>query len=422
MKAIHSFLMLLLFGTLLVSGGCVKDTCDATHVYVLYKPVYIQPAVLRTKITLDGPQKLQQAGKIYVYGHYLFVNEYEAGIHIFDNQNPSNPRALGFLKIPGNIDMAVRNNLLYADSYVDLVTFDLSNPEAPRMVSRLENVFPHFGWDEKQGFLVDYSPTKTEDVIPCTEATEDMVFINGGIWVRRDAAITTLTSSPSNPVGIGGSTARFTLGKEHLYTVSETDLKVFDLMVPETPKLANTVRIGWGIETIYPYQSYLFIGSRTGMFIYDTKDPLNPRQLSVFQHANACDPVFVEGNTAYITLRDGTTCQNFINQLEVVDITDLFNPKLLKVYPMHHPIGLSVNNGTLFICEDDEGLKVFDASEWDKIGERLLDHEKGLTTFDVITLDKPKVAIVTCKEGIYQFDYEDPKALKLLSKIAVELN
>ncbi|MBK6948658.1 MAG: hypothetical protein IPH16_11925 [Haliscomenobacter sp.] len=87
---------------------------------------------------------------------------------------------------------------------------------------------------------------------------------------------------------------------------------------------------------------------------------------------------------------------------------------------MHHPIGLSIVNGILFICEDDEGLKVFDASDWDKIDQRLLDHEKGLTTFDVIALEKEKVAIVTGKEGIYQYDFTNPKDLKLLSKIKIE--
>ena len=222
--------------------------------------------------------------------------------------------------------------------------------------------------------------------------------------------------------GIGGSTARFTLGFEQLYTVNESSLKVFTLSTPESPKLANTVRIGWGIETIFPFKDKLLIGSRTGMFVYDASDPLNPRQLSVFQHANACDPVVAEGNTAYVTLRGGTQCENFSNQLEVIDITDLLKPRLLKVYPMHHPIGLSIVKGTLFICEDDAGLKVFDATDWDKIDQRLLDHEKGLTTFDVIALEKPRVAIVTAKEGIFQYDYNDPKNLRLLSKIAVEEN
>jgi len=41
----------------------------------------------------------------------------------------------------GNADLAIRNNLLYADSYVDLVWFDISNPALPALKNRLENVF-----------------------------------------------------------------------------------------------------------------------------------------------------------------------------------------------------------------------------------------------------------------------------------------
>ncbi|MBK8877757.1 MAG: hypothetical protein IPN74_04185 [Haliscomenobacter sp.] len=422
MKKFLWFPMISLVFLSIAVSGCLKDECEAEHFYVKYDPVFILPANLRTTIQLEPVKQIEQPGKIYVYGQYLFVNEYEEGIHVFDNENPSNPVALGFLPIPGNIDMAVRNNLLYADSYVDLVTFRLDNPAKPEMVSRLENVFPHMGFDANRGFLVKYEPSEVVERISCSQATGDQVWLEGGLWVRKDVAVLSGSgnSVPGNTTGIGGSTARFTLGREHLYTVSETDLKVFDLKVPEKPNLANTVHIGWGIETIYPYDDKLFIGSRNGMFIYDTKDPLNPRQLANFAHANACDPVVVEGNYAYITLRDGTKCESFTNQLEVVDVTNILKPNLLKTYPMHHPIGLSIVNGILFICEDDEGLKVFDASDWDKIDQRLLDHEKGLTTFDVIALEKEKVAIVTGKEGIYQYDFTNPKDLKLLSKIKIE--
>lgn len=421
MQKSFSFLVILVWALGFLTTSCLKDSCDATQVYVRYDPKYIQPAVLRAKILLDSPQPLEEAGKIYVYGQYLFINEVKEGIHIYDNANPSNPLNLGFLEIPGNLDMAVRNGILYADSYVDLLAFNLENPAAPVLVNRLENVFPQYGWDDAKGYLVDYIPSKVEEQIPCNEAEGDVVFIGGGIWVRREIALTTLSSglggNASSTVGVGGSTARFTLNKENLYTVSDYDLKVFDLSNPVEPRHANTVSIGWGIETIFPYQDYLFIGSRTGMFIYGLKDPLNPKQLSVFQHANACDPVFVHNDTAYITLRNGTTCENFTNQLEVVDVRDLFKPVLLSVHPMHHPIGLSVSDNLLFICEDDAGLKVFDASNAAKIGDSLLNQVKEFQATDVITLEKPRVAIVTGQKGIVQYDYSNPSKLRQLSVI-----
>ncbi|MFZ4427891.1 MAG: LVIVD repeat-containing protein [Saprospiraceae bacterium] len=401
------------------ASACLKDDCSADHVYVRYDPVYIHPKELRSTIVLKGAEPLESAGKIYVYGQYLFVNEPGEGIHIFDNEKPASPLALGFLPIPGNIDLAVRSDILYADSYVDLVAFSLKNPGKPEFINRVEHVFPHLGFDEARGFLVDYAPTKVEEVIPCSEASGNQVFIDGGLWVRREVALAAGSNLkvPTNPVGIGGSTARFTIAGEHLYTVSNSDLKVFDLTVPEKPRPAGTTNIGWGIETIFPYYDLLFIGSRAGMFIFDTKDPLKPRQLAEFEHANACDPVVAEDGFAYVTLRSGTECEGFINQLEIIDVADVLKPRLLKIYPMHHPIGLSIVKGTLFICEDDQGLKVFNASNWKEL--QLLDHEKNLTAFDVIALEDQKVAIVTGETGIFQYDFSNPRDLKLLSRIQI---
>ncbi|MBK8279937.1 MAG: hypothetical protein IPK94_07395 [Saprospiraceae bacterium] len=55
--------------------------------------------------------------------------------------------------------------------------------------------------------------------------------------------------------------------------------------------------------------------------------------LSTFSHARACDPVYVEGDIAYITLRNGTRCENFTNELDVVDITNITSPRLIKNTP-----------------------------------------------------------------------------------------
>lgn len=44
-------------------------------------------------------------------------------------RNPSDPINRAFVKIPGNIDLAVRGNILYADLGVDLVAIDIANPD-----------------------------------------------------------------------------------------------------------------------------------------------------------------------------------------------------------------------------------------------------------------------------------------------------
>jgi hypothetical protein len=119
-----------------------------------------------------------------------------------------------------------------------------------------------------------------------------------------------------------------------------------------------------------------------------------------------------------VTLRSGITCRNTtLNQLDVVDITDLRNPRLVKTYPMQNPHGLGKDGNTLFICDGTSGLKVYNAADVLAIDKNRLGTQ-NIHSYDVIPFGK--VAIVVGNDGLYQYDYSDPKNLKLLSKIAVE--
>src|SRR5690606_2577958 len=115
-----------------------------------------------------------------------------------------------------------------------------------------------------------------------------------------------------------------------------------EISVASAPEKKSSQYVMWDIETIFPYEDKLFIGARSGMHIYDLATPENPQKISTYSHINSCDPVVVSGDYAYVTLRSGTTCEGFSNQLEVLDISNLASPSLVKVYPMHNPHGLGV--------------------------------------------------------------------------------
>ena len=97
---------------------------------------------LESAVSGQAPRTLRVPGKIYVSGRYLFINEHYEGIHVFDNSDPSHPTEVQFLRIPGNLDMAVRGNLLYADNGPDLLTLDISNPTQIRVAGRTRNALP----------------------------------------------------------------------------------------------------------------------------------------------------------------------------------------------------------------------------------------------------------------------------------------
>lgn len=389
--------------------SCVKDQCEGTVTYAIYEPVYVQPEVFRQPIQAGPARQIENPGKIYVYQNYLFINELRKGIHLIDNSNPAQPQPISFIDIPGNVDMAVRGGMLYADNYVDIVAIDISNPVNPAYAGRSEAALPHHGFDEEKGFIAYYEWQDRTEEVPCDEVANTTFFRrDGGLMVDLASASASESSNQKTDVGVGGSMARFTMAQGYLYVIDESRLHVFDLSTPGQPEKANTVNIGWGIETIFPLDDKLFIGANDGMYIFDNSNPLEPRQLSVFRHAMACDPVFVDGDIAYVTLRGGNECQNFNNQLDVVDVTDLTNPKLIRTFPMHNPHGLSKSGQALYICENTQGVKVFDASDPESVGNRQIGQMEGFQAYDIITLTAYKLAIVIGEDGMYQYDISDP--------------
>ncbi len=419
-----------LLGLLLTTAltSCLKDSCETSTTYIRYDPQYINGKELRKTILPEAPRPIKEAGKIYVYEGYLIINEPEEGLHIVDNRNPKAPVPVSFVPIPGNIDMAVRNNILYADSWVDLVMINIEDPANPKFAGRVEDAFPNYGIDPEKGYLVTYKETETTESVPSCDQGGIVFFRGGEMWMQADVAIRLSANSASGSkvgapggttVGIGGSTARFTITENHLYTVDRSNLRVFSLLNATAPKMASNVGIGWDIETIFPYDDKLFIGGMNGMQIFDATDPEAPKFLANFQHARACDPVVAQGNRAYVTLREGTFCQGFNNQLDVLDITEITQPKLIKTYPLHKPIGLSITGDVLMICESDQGLKVFDAKDDLAIDKNQLSHLNDFDAFDVIALEKESLAIITGKNGIYQYDYSNPKKLVRLSVLKV---
>ena len=117
-----AFLTMLL--TLLLFSACLED--DVKQVQGL-RPIYGNLDDLSSIIHSTESQPLKEPGKIYVKDNYLFINENLKGVHVFDNSDPSNPLKLTFISIPGNLDVAMKGNFLYADYNNGLATIDLSD-------------------------------------------------------------------------------------------------------------------------------------------------------------------------------------------------------------------------------------------------------------------------------------------------------
>ena len=214
--------------------------------------------------------------------------------------------------------------------------------------------------------------------------------------------------------GQGGSLARFTIVNNHLYTVGNESLRVFDVSTHATPKAGKTIQLDWGVETIFPFQDKLLIGTTTGVYAFDISQPADPQQLDRLQHVRRCDPVVAQGKYAYVTLRGGGNCGGASNQLDVIDISDLKNMKLINSYPMSNPYGLGVDGDFLFVCEGNAGLKVFDNS--DPLNLKQVTQFFNINAYDVIPLNG--VLLLIGDDGLFQYRYNNNE-MTLISSIPV---
>jgi hypothetical protein len=401
-----SILVFLLSGLLF---SC-EDIITTTYTYRTMMPVYLEMSDVRAKtITVEPPIPLDNPGKIYIYKDYLLINEPTKGIHILDNTFPSSPVNLSFIPIEGNVDLAINSDILYADNYVDLLAFDISKITNIKLVKRVENVFNHL-YQHATGKIITF-----KDTVITTEGPRWETF---GWAIRTDMAFTANMAKASQSYGTGGSMARFTLMDGHLYAVDETTLRVFDVNNPAEPKFIKPIDLGWGIETIFPFQQKLFIGSNRGMHIYDASTPQSPTRMAVYEHVLACDPVVVNEKHAFVTLRSGNFCVNNINELQVIDITNPYKPLLIKSYPMLNPHGLGLAGEYLYVAEGKHGMKSFKINDVRAIDKNQLEFLQDMKSVDLIP--GPKSLIVIGEDGVCQYDYSTPSKLKKLSCIQVK--
>jgi len=406
--------------TLLALTGCENKVTEMVT-YKINEPIFMATSTFRNSVKVTaGPQKITSIGKMCFYNNYLYISEPEKGIHIINNTDPTNPQQTGFIELLGNADLAIRNGLLYADSYIDLVWFDVSNPALPELKGRLDSIFPNAFPMTQNQYGIDYTvsyPTTNKGIIigwVLKERTEEVSTYTGG-WGNGGIALNS-GSSGSNSTGINGSMSRFSIYNDHLYSVINNYLNVFDLTGNKPVKAGADFYIGRNVETIFSYKDNMFMGTPTGMLIYSVKDPLKPVFQSSLSHVYGCDPVVVENDLAYVTVHSGNLCGQSSNELFIVDISNIKSPKQLVSYTMTNPKGLGIDNGKLFLCDD--GLKIYKVTDPQTIMSNQLAHYSGMNGYDVIPQNN--ILLMIASDGLYQYNYSDLNNIRQISKIPIE--
>lgn len=409
--------IVLLCLVLFVFASCDKN--DKYDDFLVATPVVVSIEEFRNGVAIIAPEPIEESGKIYAYLDYVFVNDKYRGVHVIDNSEPANPTKIAFIKIVGNVDISVKDGYLYADSLTDLVVLDISDINNISMVNRLENVLrENVVWPAEVDFFEYGSVDYENEIIVGWETVIERRLVSDHEyegWFGGDLALAETFNSADSNTGQGGSLARFKIVNQYLYAVDSHYINVFNIQDLENPQDLDDVYAGFDIETIFNKGQHLFLGSMSGMYIYDISSPAKPTFVSEFQHGTACDPVVVDGDYAYVTLRGGNSCGAIDSGLFIVDISQISNPTLKISYPLDSPYGLGIKDEKLFICDGDSGLKVYDKTDVENLTS--LNHFEDINTFDVIPLDEN--LLMVGDDILYQYEYLENE-IKLISTL--ELN
>lgn len=218
----------------------------------------------------------------------------------------------------------------------------------------------------------------------------------------------------ASSTGKGGSLARLTIVGNYLYSVDNHFLYTYDISNPINPVKTNESAINFDIETLYPFNNRLFIGTRTGLYIYSIDTPAVPSKIAEARHARSCDPVVANDSVGFVTLKGSSFCGPAVSGLYVHNIKNIFQPVLIKTVPMPNPEGLGLQDSVLYICCNNDGLKVFNVANPSNPVEKATITGKYFK--DVIAYNGLLICFVS--DGISLYDIAKPELPVLIQHIS----
>jgi len=137
------------------------------------KPVYLPLSEL-LDVKNEPPTPIELSGTLFLRDSLLFILEQRKGIHVFNIKDSLNTINLAFFKIPAITDFVISGNLVYADSWKDLVVIDISDLHQIQVKERIMDVInpvlypPLFNGifecvDESKGAVIDWEDALLED-------------------------------------------------------------------------------------------------------------------------------------------------------------------------------------------------------------------------------------------------------------------
>jgi hypothetical protein len=290
----------------------------------------------------SGRPMITSPNNVYVYDTLLLVSDSVNGLLIYSVADEQAPRYKARIPLKGNRGMAMKDSIIYANSWNAILALRMVNDTNYEVTSIVKTDPYHDGL----GLIDDYyAPSPWHGGFGC--AAEPL----------NDAGIPLSAGGSS---GSGGSYAVFAVIDSFLYYIDNQSIITMDISNAALPRKLSETYVDWSIETLFPTQEYLFIGGSNGMYVMDRRSPAQPTQIGAITHFRARDPVVVQDSMAYVTLRNGVNWPPVNSDiLMVVNIASVSNPKLIKEIPLPTPYGLAIRDTFLYVANGQNGWRLF---------------------------------------------------------------
>lgn len=409
----------ILFALLLFS--CTNDTGTVTVNYSEATAIYGDMDNIRSLPLNEAGRPIQNPGKIFIGNDFVLIGEEGEGIHVINNQDRNNPISEAFINIPGNIEFYVDGQFLYAESYYDMLKINITNPNQSTLLSRSKNAIQDEFINDKGETLVGFSYedktiTLDEDDDFMNEIIDDqLVYLDFAKNVIPKSSVP--SSFSGNSAQSIGSINRITKSNNHIYVVSNNNMIILNDSDFDA-KATRIENIKEEMETVFPYQNNLFVGSKTSMSVFDITNGNQPNEIFEFEHATSCDPVLPYKDVAFVTLRtaDFSKCPGNINALLVIDMNDMSNPTQTDEIQLASPYGMSVINELLYVGNGMNGLSVFNIDNTKK--PVLIKKHDDIEAYDIIAdPNHSDYIFIAGPIGMNQYLINEDLSLQLKSKI-----